>query len=537
MTTNIFSAAAELFAQNTPFAFATIVETKGSAPRHNASLLVQENGNNSGTIGGGMVERYVIEQSLLALKEGKSRTVEGSMSRAGKNALGMDCGGTMTVHIDVFGMRPQLLLVGGGHVNQAVGKLATELGFSLTVADSWEPNLNPEHFPEHTRFVSGETIVHAINKVDITEETQVIIATNHEDSTALPAILKSKAKHIGQLASRRKIESLRVKALTDGIESARFEQVRAPVGLDIGAETPEEIAVSIMAEILAITRQKKAAPMEENIRCNRNNLVVMRGAGDLATGTALKLHNAGFQVVMLDLPKPTVIRTNVSFAQALLNDDGCVKVENVTARKARSVSDSLSILEDGDIAVMADPDCKSLRQLKPKILVDAILAKRNLGTAKSMAPITLALGPGFCAGEDVDAVIETCRGHDLARIIYDGSARPNTGKPGNIMGYNEERVLHSPCAGKVSPCVAIGDLVTEGQTIATVENNEGSHPVISRINGKVRGMISTGLEVPDRFKIADVDPRGASVNHTTTSDKARAIAGGVLEAIMVLSQK
>lgn len=537
MTKNIFADAAELFNRNIPFALATIVETKGSAPRHNASLLVQDNGKTCGTVGGGMVERYVIDQALEALQQGKSRTVEGSMSRSGKNALGMDCGGTMTVHIDVFGLRPELLLVGGGHVNQAVGKLADQLGFSLTVADSWQPNLDPANYPEHTRFVNGADIVEAVSKVNITENTQVIIATNHEDNLALPAILQTPARHIGQLASRRKIDTLRKKALAGGISPARFDQVRTPVGLDIGAETPEEIAVSIMAEILAITHGKKASPMEEGIRNNRKNLVVIRGAGDLATGTALKLHNAGFKVVMLDLPEPTVIRTNIAFAQALLCDEGKAVVEEVVARKARSVSDCFKILNNNEIAVMADPECSSLRQLKPQVLVDAILAKRNLGTHIDMAPVTIALGPGFCAGEDVRAVIETCRGHDLARIIYQGTAKPDTGKPGQISGYDEQRVLRAPCAGIIIPCVAIGDLVSEGQTLATVENGAEVQPVISQISGKVRGMIHSGLEVTDGFKVADVDPRGGAIDHTTISDKARAIAGGVLEAIMELSQK
>ena len=536
MTLNIFSEAAELFNRNTPFAFASIVDTKGSAPRHNAYLLVKEDGHHLGTVGGGMVERFVIQQALEALKEGKSRSVEGSMSSKGKNALGMNCGGTMTVYIDVHGLRPQLVLVGAGHVNQAIAALAAQLGFGLIVADSFEPNLNPENFPEFTRFVSGNTITDAIANIEFTEEMQVIIATNHEDSIALPAILMTRAQHIGQLASRKKVDILRKKALAMGIPPARFDQVRTPVGLDIGAETQEEIAVSIMAEILAIIHNKKAAPMEEGIRSNRKNLVVIRGAGDLASGTAIKLHNAGFHVVMLDLPQPTVIRTNISFAGALINREQRVTVENITARKARSVADAFKILDNHEIAVMADPQCQTLRQLKPRILVDSILAKRNLGTKRSMAPVTLALGPGFIAGEDVDAVIETCRGHDLARIIYHGQTKPNTGKPGTIMGYSHERVLRSPCAGKVNPTVSIGDLVTEGQTLATVGYGDDLQPVISRVSGKVRGMINPGIEVTADFKIADVDPRGEAVDHTTTSDKSRAIAGGVLEAILVLSK-
>ncbi len=529
---NIFAEAARLFEQNTPFALATIIETKGSAPRHDAILLVQEDGRTRGTIGGGMIERHIISEALEALQEGRSRVVKGSMSRTGKDAMDMDCGGTMTVHIDVQGIRPDMLLIGGGHVNRAVAKLASDLGYRITVADSWEPNLNAKLFPPNTQLILGETIQDAISQVTIRDNTQVIIATNHEDTAALPAILKSPAHHVGQLASRRKVETLHNKCLELGISETRFQEVRTPVGLDIGAESPEEIAVSIMGEILALSRGKairkrsgKSAALS-SIANRNDNLVVIRGAGDLASGTAVKLHNSGYKVVMLDLPKPTVIRTNVSFAGALLNDSGQITVEGITARKARSVSDALSIINDGNIPIMADPDGQTLRLFKPAVLVDGILAKQNLGTHRKMAPVTIALGPGFSAGEDVDAVVETCRGHNLARVIYQGEAEPNTGKPGTIMGYAEERVLRAPCAGQVTPAVAIGELVEEGQVVASVMSENGSQPVITRIGGKVRGMISAGSDVTKRFKIGDIDPRGASVDHTTVSDKARAIAGG-----------
>ncbi|USE37713.1 selenium-dependent molybdenum cofactor biosynthesis protein YqeB [Endozoicomonas sp. SCSIO W0465] len=543
---NIFAEAARLYEQNTPFALASIIETKGSAPRHDAIILVLEDGTTRGTIGGGMIERHVIGAAIDALKEGRSRVIKGSMSRTGKDAMDMDCGGTMTVHIDVQGIRPDMLLIGGGHVNRAVAKLASELGYRITVVDSWEPNLNARLFPPNTQLILGATIQDAISQATIRDNTQVIIATNHEDTIALPTILNSSARYIGQLASRRKVETLHKKCLELGISEARFQEVRTPVGLDIGAESPEEIAVSIMGEILALSRGKlsrgkglrkgdEQSATRSSTNSRNDNLVMIRGAGDLASGTAVKLHNSGFKVVMLDLPKPTVIRTNVSFAGALLNESGQITVEGITAHKARSVADAVRIMSDGRIPIMADPDGQTLRQFKPAILVDGILAKQNLGTNRNMAPITIALGPGFHAGQDVDAVIETCRGHNLARVIYQGAAEPNTGKPGTIMGYAEERVLRAPCAGTVTPAVAIGDLVEEGQVVAQVRSDNGTQPVITRIGGKVRGMISTGSEVTPGFKIGDIDPRGTSVDHTTVSDKARAIAGGVLEAILKLS--
>ncbi|OED43266.1 hypothetical protein ACH42_10620 [Endozoicomonas sp. (ex Bugula neritina AB1)] len=538
---NIFAEAARLYDQNSPFALATIIETKGSAPRHDAMLLVKEDGRTIGTIGGGMIERHVINEAMEALREGCSRIVNGSMSRTGKNAMDMDCGGTMSIHIDVKGIRPEMLLIGGGHVNRAVAHLASDLGFSITVADSWAPNLEAKYFPDNSRFILGDTIKEAIEQINIDDNTQVIIATNHEDTEALPAILKSRAQHIGQLASRKKVDTLRKHCLESGISEERFLQVRTPVGLNIGAESPEEIALSIMGEVVALSKGKLPSNISRSSNTqtlnlnSRKPLVVIRGAGDLASGTAVKLHNSGFPVVMLDLPKPTVIRTNVAYAGALLNDSGEIEVEGVIARKARSVADAKTILDAGEIPVIADPELQTLRQLKPTILVDGILAKRNLGTHRTMSPITIALGPGFSAGHDVDVVIETCRGHDLARVIYQGEAKPDTGKPGVIMGYDEERVLRAPCHGQITPTFHIGDLVEEGQTVAYVDGINGKEPVITRISGKVRGMISAGTEVTPGFKVGDIDPRGASVNHTTVSDKARAIAGGVLEAILKLS--
>ena len=534
MTNNVFSRAAELSDSHTAFAIASIIETSGSAPRHNAQLLVEDNGQTFGTVGGGMVERHVIAEAIAAIKTGQSRMVDASMSRSGKNAMGMDCGGAMKVFIDVHNVKPQLLLIGAGHVNQAVAHLAARLGFAITVADSWKPNLAAERFPEFTRLIDGDTISDAISQITINPDTQVVIATNHEDTEALLEVLKTDARHIGQLASRRKVKTLKAKALASGLSPERFNQVRTPVGLDLGAETPEEIAVSIMSEILAISRNKKPVSMADRVTNDLNRRLVIRGAGDLATGAALKLHNSGYDVIMLDLSEPTVIRTNIAFAQALVNDDKKIMIEGVTGRKAHSVAEALKITEQREIAVMADPEAASLRQLKPAILVDAILAKRNLGTYREMAPVTLALGPGFTAGEDVDAVIETCRGHDLGRIIYSGETKANTGTPGVIGGYGAERVLRSPCAGVVTPLVTIGDLVCEGQTVATV--GEYAEPVVTPISGKVRGMINPGLKVSEHFKIGDVDPRGTSVDHTTTTDKARAIAGGVLEAVLTLSR-
>lgn len=261
----------------------------------------------------------------------------------------------------------------------------------------------------------------------------------------------------------------------------------------------------------------------------RNTLVIIRGAGDLATGTAVRLHNSGFPIIMLDIGKPTVIRRTVAFAEALLS--GQAVIEGIQALRCTE-ENALQTALSGIVAVVEDPDGKLIHELHPEVVVDAIIAKKNLGTRRDMAPFTVALGPGFRAPDDVNAVIETKRGHTLGRIIYSGSAIPNTGIPGIIEGYGKERVMHSPCAGTFHALCEIGDLVTAGQTVAYVDGPSGQVPVKTQIAGKIRGMLFSGLEVTEGFKVADVDPRGEKADHTTCSDKAFSIAGGVLEAIL-----
>ena len=272
-----------------------------------------------------------------------------------------------------------------------------------------------------------------------------------------------------------------------------------------------------------------------------NTLIIIRGAGDLATGVAIRLHNSGFPIVMLETSQPTVIRRTVSFAEAVY--EGSAVVEGVRAVLCDAGS-AARTAESGSIAVVIDPEGGLIGELRPEIVVDAILAKKNLGTNQRMAPFVIALGPGFTArrrntdsesGADlsgkmsfVDAVVETKRGHRLGLIITEGSAEPNTGIPGIIGGYGSQRVLHSPCAGVFRAVHTIGDIVSKGDALAFVDNS----PVITEIGGKVRGMLRSGLFVPEGFKVADVDPRGADTDHTTVSDKARAVAGGVLEAVM-----
>ena len=261
------------------------------------------------------------------------------------------------------------------------------------------------------------------------------------------------------------------------------------------------------------------------------NLIIVRGGGDLATGTIYKLYKCGFPVLILETHQPSAIRRNVAFSEAVY--EGKQTVEDVTCHRADSKEQAAELLQEGKLAVLVDPAGDAIGYFKPMAVVDAILAKRNLGTCKSMAPITVALGPGFTAGQDVDAVIETQRGHHLGRVIWNGVAAPNTGIPGIIGGYGKERVIYSPASGILRNVRRITDTVQKGEVIAQVETEKDIVPVRATMDGLLRGLIRDGYPVKQGFKMADIDPRMEEYeNCFTISDKARCIAGGVLEAIL-----
>jgi xanthine dehydrogenase accessory factor len=261
-----------------------------------------------------------------------------------------------------------------------------------------------------------------------------------------------------------------------------------------------------------------------------NDLVIVRGGGDLATGTIHRLTRCGFKVAVLEVGQPTVIRRTVAFAQAVF--DGEATVEGIQAVRVNTVEEFSEIHKQKKIPILIDPAGESIKALKPQVVVDAIIAKRNLGTSLKMAPVVIGLGPGFTAGLDVHAVIETNRGHNLGRVIYNGSAEPDTGNPGEIGGYGKERIVRSPAAGIVHTKAKIGDIVEKDDIIGYI----GEVPVLSPLNGVLRGLIQEGIEVPGNYKIGDVDPRGIVEHCYSISDKARAIAGGVLEAMLHLGQ-
>ena len=298
----------------------------------------------------------------------------------------------------------------------------------------------------------------------------------------------------------------------------------------------------------------------------KNLLIICRGAGDLATGIIHRLHRAGHRVIALETDYPAAIRRQVSFCEAVY--DGSAAVEGVTARLVPALADAKTdtetysgindtpaahiasekwdsaaieaVLEAGEVPLLIDPKGESIALLKPDVVVDAIIAKKNLGTTINMAPLVIGVGPGFTAGQDVHLVIESMRGHNLARIITDGMAQPNTGVPGNIAGFTSERVIHAPAAGYIHDLRKIGDIVQKGDEIARIYPDKESYdnalseyvPVNATITGIIRGLIREGYYFRKGFKIADIDPRESELtNCFTISDKARSIAGSVLEAV------
>lgn len=257
-------------------------------------------------------------------------------------------------------------------------------------------------------------------------------------------------------------------------------------------------------------------------------LALVKGAGDLASGVALRLHRVGFQVVMTEIDRPTPVRRTVAFAEAVY--DGSATVEGVEAVLAEDQAEVEDVLASRRLPVLVDPETSCREWLQPDLLVDAIIAKRNLGTAKDQAPAVVALGPGFVAGRDCHAVVETMRGHTLGHVIWEGEALPNTGVPGEIGGKGAERVLRAPVAGVFRATAQIGDQVARGEVVGYV----GDLPLASTLDGVLRGLLRSGLEVTPGFKMGDVDPRAEVAHCFTVSDKALAIAGGVLEAACML---
>ena len=273
---------------------------------------------------------------------------------------------------------------------------------------------------------------------------------------------------------------------------------------------------------------------------NKEILIICRGGGDLATGIVHRLFRAGYQVLILETAEPAAIRRQVSFCEAVY--EGTATVEGVTAERICTAKKQAveEVLQRGRIPILVDPDGRSIEVLKPDVVVDAIIAKKNLGTYKEMAPLVIGIGPGFVAGKDVHLVVESMRGHNLARILETGSALANTGIPGNIGGYTKERVIDAVAEGYMKNIQQIGDVVQKGEEIARIYEQMSTDGIFSgkfvsveaTIPGVLRGLIREGYHFQKGFKIADIDPRESELaNCFTISDKASSIGGSVLEAV------
>lgn len=255
-------------------------------------------------------------------------------------------------------------------------------------------------------------------------------------------------------------------------------------------------------------------------------VILVKGAGDLGTGVAWRLYQSGFPVVIAELAQPLVVRRTVAFASAAF--DGEITVQGVTARRAGSFEEATRWPDAGVIPVLVDPETRAREYFHPTVLIDAIIAKRNTGTRIGDAPLVIALGPGFTPQVDCHVVIETKRGHNLGRVLWDRPAEVNSGVPGDIGGKRAERVLRAPCDGVLKGIRQIGDSVKTGQVIAQV----GQGQILAPFDGVLRGLIHDGLTVRAKMKVGDVDPRAEREACFTISDKSLAVGGGVLEAIL-----
>jgi len=258
----------------------------------------------------------------------------------------------------------------------------------------------------------------------------------------------------------------------------------------------------------------------------KNLKVLIRGGGELASAVACRMAESHFNVIMTEVARPQAVRRNVSFCEAVY--EGMKTVEGKTARRVASAGEARAAWKAGELALIVDPDTTIRSELKPDVEIDAIIAKKNMGTRMSDAELVIGLGIGFKAGKDVHIVIETNRGHNLGRVMLEGIAEPDTGDPGNIGGYTTERVMRAPRGGVFKTVKKIGDMVKAGDIVAYVEGE----PVKAAIPGIVRGLLRDGTPVTKGFKSGDVDPRGNKEYCYTISDKGRTISGGVLEAIL-----
>ncbi len=259
----------------------------------------------------------------------------------------------------------------------------------------------------------------------------------------------------------------------------------------------------------------------------REQLIAIKGAGDLASGIALRLWRSGYRIIMSELPVPLCIRRTIAFSSAVF--DGSAKVENAEGILVQDINNINDVWGENKLPIIVDENAERILSLKPDVLIDARIIKSwRDDTHLDDASLVIGLGPGFTAGENAHCVIETNRGHNMGRVFWSGAAEPDTGIPGTIKGEGLRRVIKAPCGGIFKPLVEIGDEVEEGELIARIDETE----IRAQLSGIVRGIIYPGITVWEKLKIMDIDPRGNRNHCFTVSDKATALGGGVLEAIL-----
>ncbi|MEF8892502.1 selenium-dependent molybdenum cofactor biosynthesis protein YqeB [Halodesulfurarchaeum sp.] len=524
----VFAEIEDLVAKGEPVAVLTIVDKEGSAPREIGARMAVSPDEAVGTIGGGTVESLAVE-SAREILTGEAEPGTRTYDLRPEGNTGMVCGGSMDVFIDLVRGQRRLFIAGGGHIGEALAEMAQVMEYEVVVIDDREEFTDLSRFPDGVEVINGDYYDDLI-KQPITRESAVVVATrsNAYDRNAVQAALDGGAGYTGLVASETKTEHVLDGLREKGYGEAELAGIRAPVGLDLGGSSPEALALAILSEVQA-DFYNASATREDAF--SLDDLAVVRGGGDLGTGVAYRLHQAGYPVVITDVERPTAVRRAVAFAEAAYEDE--VEIEGTVGRLVENADDAVRGLRDDEVAVLQDPDAEIATELDAAILIDAIMAKGKFdtGTRRDDADIVIGLGPGFEADGDVDAVVETDRGHELGRVYYEGTATEYNGEPGERRGFTHERVLRSPTAGTWETEVAIGDIVEAGDTIGFV----GDDPVETEIDGIVRGLVHEDVSVEKGAKMGDVDPRGQDVDPGKISDKALDLGGGVLEAVLRLS--
>ncbi len=508
-----------------PVALATVVETKRSVPRHAGSkMVVWPDGRFSGSVGGGEMEARVIAEACLALADGRTRLLRYELLDPASGDPGV-CGGEVAVYVEPRLPDPTVLVVGCGHVGREVASLAHWLGLRVVATDDRPEMVTTDRLPGADVLIAGP-VTEAIGAVRAGQTHAVVVSRSMRvDLEVLPPLLAAGLRSVGVIGSSRRWQATRAELLARGVPACDLDRVRTPIGLRLGAETPREIAMSILAEVVALHRGAEAAarwsPAQQGQAGCADTLVLLRGGGDLATGVAWRLTRAGFPVVACELEHPLTVRRRVALSSAVA--DGRVDIEGMVGVRA-TAPEAFGLARQGLVPVLVSP---GLPALPAQVVVDARMAKRVLDTTIDDAPLVVALGPGFTAGLDAHAVVETMRGPHLGRVLWFGSAAPDTGTPGKVAGRGAERVLRAPAEGAARWQVRIGDLVEAGAVLGTV----GGQEVRSPFAGVVRGLVADGTVVPADLKVGDVDPR-AGTDWREISDKALAVGGGVLEAVL-----